>query len=158
MIQPDRFWKGFCRALGLDPLIVDPRFDSHMLRTENSADFRQLITNLFMVRTQDESASLLDEGRCIWAPIQTLDEVIDDPQVIANEFRSTKEPPEDREFQIATVPMKFHRTPAEVAELAPELGQRAVGCPSQPTGKLLRISQSKNGHKHAILQADGYFN
>ena len=123
MFQSDRFWEGFCRALGLDPLIVDPRFDSHVLRTENGADFRQLITTLVMVRTQDESASLLDEGRCIWAPIQTLDEVIDDPQVIVNEFTSTNEPPEDGEFQIATVPMKFHRTLAEVAELAPELGQ-----------------------------------
>ena len=123
MIQSARFWEGFCRALGLERLIANPRFDSHMARTENSADLRQLITDRFMERTQDEWASLLDDGRCIWAPVQTLDEVIDDTQVFANEFTTTMEPPEDGEFQLVTVPMKFHRTPAEVAELAAELGQ-----------------------------------
>jgi crotonobetainyl-CoA:carnitine CoA-transferase CaiB-like acyl-CoA transferase len=94
-----------------------------MARTENSADLRQLITDRFMVRTQVEWASPLDEGRRICAPVQTLDEIIGDPQVIANEFTTTMEPPEDGEFQLVTVPMKFHRTPTEVAALAAELGQ-----------------------------------
>jgi crotonobetainyl-CoA:carnitine CoA-transferase CaiB-like acyl-CoA transferase len=123
MIQSDRFWDGFCRALELENLIADSRFDSHVARTENSADLRQIITDRFAERTLDEWAPGLDEGRCIWAPVQTLDEVIDDPQVIANEFTTTLEHPEDGEFQLVKMPMKFHRTPAEAAELAPELGQ-----------------------------------
>lgn len=107
----------------MERLIADLRFDSHMARTENSADLRQLITDRFMERTQDEWASPLDEGRCIWAPVQALGEIIGDPQVIANEFKTTMEPHEDGEFQFVTVLMRFHRTPTEVAELAAELGQ-----------------------------------
>ncbi len=58
---------------------ADPRFDSHMARTENNAALLRIITDRFMELTRDEWAPLLDEGRCLWAPVQTLDEVIDDP-------------------------------------------------------------------------------
>lgn len=76
-----------------------------------------------MERTRDEWAPLLDEGGCMWAPVQTLDEVIEDPQVLANDFTTTLEHAEDGEFQLVRIPMKFHRTPAKATELAPELGQ-----------------------------------
>jgi crotonobetainyl-CoA:carnitine CoA-transferase CaiB-like acyl-CoA transferase len=123
MFQPVRFWEGFCRAMGFEHLITDPRFDSHKARTENSATLLQMVADRFMERTRDDWAPLLDEGGCIWAPVQTLDEVIDDPQVLANDFTTTLEHPEDGEFQLVSIPMKFHRTPAEATGLAPELGQ-----------------------------------
>ena len=123
MIQSDRFWEGFCRALDFEHLASDPRFDSHMARIDNNVALLRIITDRFMELTRDEWAPLLDEGRCLWAPVQTLDEVIDDPQVLANEFTTTLEHAEDGEFQLVQTPMKFHRTPAEATELAPELGQ-----------------------------------
>jgi crotonobetainyl-CoA:carnitine CoA-transferase CaiB-like acyl-CoA transferase len=76
-----------------------------------------------MERTRDDWASRLDEGRCIWVPVQTTDELADDPQVVANEYTTTLEHADEGEFQLVQTPMKFHRTPTKASGLAPELGQ-----------------------------------
>ncbi|MDP7535082.1 MAG: CoA transferase [SAR202 cluster bacterium] len=123
MIQSVRFWEGFCRALDIEHLTNDARFESHEARTENSAELLRIVTDLFAQRTRDEWAVRLDEGRCIWAPVQTLDEIGRDPQVLANEYTTTLEHAEDGEFRVVQAPMKFHRTPAAATSPAPELGQ-----------------------------------
>ena len=65
----------------------------------------------------------MDSENCIWAPIQTLDEVMEDPQVNANDYTDILEHPMDGEFRILNTPMQFSRTPGKVQGLAPELGE-----------------------------------
>ncbi len=123
MIQSDRFWTGFCRALEIEHLTDDPRFVSHVARTENGAALLRIVTDRIAERTRGDWAARLDEGGCIWAPIQTVDELADDPQVVANEYTKMLEHADGGEFQLVQAPMKFHRTPTETTGLAPELGQ-----------------------------------
>ena len=89
MIESERFWEGFCRALGLENLATDPRFDSHADRSESNRELIAILDERFSTRTRDEWARRLDEAGCIWAPVQTLDEVIVDPQVHANGYTAT---------------------------------------------------------------------
>ncbi|MCH8110191.1 MAG: CoA transferase [Chloroflexi bacterium] len=123
MIESERFWAGFCRALGLERLIDDPRFDDHFHRVEHSQELFRILEEQFATKSRPEWAKLLDEEGCIWAPIQTLDEVIEDPQVRANGYTSALEHQEEGEFEVVTTPMSFQRTPAEAKSPAPELGQ-----------------------------------
>ena len=123
MIESERFWDGFCAALGLDDLVADPRFDTHVHRVENNLELLKIVTERFLQRTRDEWAPRLDEGRCIWAPIQTLEEVIEDPQALTNGYTTTLDHAEEGEFQLVSTPMKFQRTPAQTTDPAPELGQ-----------------------------------
>ena len=82
-----------------------------------------MLEERFATKSRPEWAEKLDEESCIWAPIQTLDEVIVDPQVRANGYTTALEHQEEGEFEVVSTPMGFQRTPAEATSPAPELGQ-----------------------------------
>ena len=123
MIESDRFWQGFCRALGLEQLTPDPQFDSHARRTEHNRRLIGILEERFAARTREEWAQRLDAEKCLWGPVQTLDEVIVDPQARYNDYTTTLEHPEEGRYELVSTPMKFERTPAEAKSPAPELGQ-----------------------------------
>jgi crotonobetainyl-CoA:carnitine CoA-transferase CaiB-like acyl-CoA transferase len=123
MIESERFWPGFCRALGLEHLRTDPRFDSHSQRLQHHRELIALLNQQFRTRTRQEWAQRLDWERCIWAPVQTLDEVIVDPQVHANGYLTTLRHPDKGAYQVVSTPLKFQRTPGEAQGPAPEVGQ-----------------------------------
>ena len=56
-------------------------------------------------------------------PIQTLDQVVNDPQVRANSCTTTVTHAEEGDFEILTPPIKYARTPGQPTATAPELGQ-----------------------------------
>ena len=123
MIESERFWNGFCQALGMDELADDPRFDSHVARLEHSKQLVEIIEGRFASESFEHWSASLDEQRCIWAPVQTLDQVVDDPQIHANSYTTTLTHAEEGDFKILTPPMKYSRTPGKPSSPAPELGQ-----------------------------------
>jgi crotonobetainyl-CoA:carnitine CoA-transferase CaiB-like acyl-CoA transferase len=123
MLESERFWPGFCRAMGLEALERDPRFDTHAHRRENAPELIRILDERFATRTRAEWGQRLDAEGCIWAPVQTLDEVLHDPQVHANGFVATLRHPSGESFSVVTAPMKFRRTPAHPRGPAPALGQ-----------------------------------
>ena len=123
MIESERFWQGFCRTLDLEHITDDPRFDSHANRAQHSRELISILEKQFASKSRDEWAGMLDVERCIWAPVQTLDEVIEDPQVHANGYTTDMRHPEEGDFQMLNAPMKFARTPGAPTSTAPEHGQ-----------------------------------
>ena len=124
MIESERFWEGFCRATRLEDLRGDTRFAGHADRIQNSRELISILDALFLTKPRAEWAKLLDAANCIWAPVQTLDEVIDDPQLSANNYIDTMSNAEGGEFRILKTPMQFSRTPAQIRGVAPELGEQ----------------------------------
>jgi crotonobetainyl-CoA:carnitine CoA-transferase CaiB-like acyl-CoA transferase len=123
MIESERFWPGFCRAMNLEPLLTDPRYDSHAHRMQHHRALIDLLDQRFGTRTRQEWAQRLDQERCIWAPIQTLDDVIVDPQVQANSYLTPLRHPDKGVYQVVSAPMRFQRTPGAPQGPAPEVGQ-----------------------------------
>lgn len=119
----DPFWPGVCRALGLAELIDDPRFSSHSRRMENCRELIKIFEERFASLGRAEWGERLDAEGCIWAPVQTLDEVIADPQAHANGYFVTLKHPGGEEYQVVAAPLKFRRTPGQVKGPAPEVGQ-----------------------------------
>lgn len=66
---------------------------------------------------------MLDRGGCIWAPVQTMDELAADAQVLANGYLAEVTHERHGGFRLVNVPMRFGRTPARARGAAPELGQ-----------------------------------
>ena len=56
-------------------------------------------------------------------PVQSLDEVIADPQAEANGYFLDMTHPSEGEFTLVSPPLKFTRTPARTPGVAPEFGQ-----------------------------------
>ena len=123
MIESERFWDGFCEALGIEGFAKDQRFNSHVNRIQHSKELVEIIEDRFISDSLEHWATRLDQQRCIWAPVQTLDQVADDPQLQANGYTVTLRHAEEGDFEILTAPIKYARTPAMPSSAAPELGQ-----------------------------------
>ena len=83
-LQPDRYWGGICRAIGREDLATDPRYNTLEGRAEHCAELRETLAAAFLTRTLGEWKPLL--AGVPFAPYQTLQEAVNDPQARANEF------------------------------------------------------------------------
>lgn len=81
--QGDVDWAPICRAAGLEHLIDDERFTTAKARRANSVELVGLLDDGFGQFSKDEMAARLDANVLAWAPVQTLAEVVKDPQAIA---------------------------------------------------------------------------
>jgi len=121
ILQPDRYWARFCRAVGREDLAQNPKYATIEGRAEDVAELRQIFTQIFMTKTYEEWHTLL-EG-IPYAPNQSLKEIIHDPQARTSGcFVSYDHPQQGRIDQIAN-PVIMSQTPANVRMPAPEFGQ-----------------------------------
>jgi crotonobetainyl-CoA:carnitine CoA-transferase CaiB-like acyl-CoA transferase len=86
---------GLFRALGLNDMITDPRFATMASRQtpENFALWGEAVDTAFQSMTTDEVLPRLYAEQVPAAPILTVDEVFDDPQVKLNDAIQTWEHP-----------------------------------------------------------------
>jgi len=123
MLQSDLQWPGFCRAIESPELETDPRFASMEARAQNCEDLIRILDQIFAMLSLRKWEERLREHKCIYARIQTPDEVINDPQAIANNFFAEIEHPVTGRTKLVTTPVRFLRNPASVKIAAPEVGQ-----------------------------------
>ena len=100
-------WPGFCRALGLDHLIEDPRFDTGPKRQQNGDALNQIIAQQLATRPAAEWAAKLKEANEYVSVVQEMWEVRDDPQVIANQMLATFEQPGVGTVETVNTPFKM---------------------------------------------------
>lgn len=123
MLVSDMYWPQFCRAIGREDLQKNPSFATFEDRNENREELIVLLDELFAQRTLDEWAPLLDEQGCIWAPAQTMKEVISDPQSRARGAFTKINHPTQGEIELVDTPVKFSKAEVGARGPAPELGQ-----------------------------------
>ena len=121
--QPDRYWPPFCRALGLTDLQDDPRFKTLKAREENCAELVTIIDEAFAGNTRDEWLAILAAHDLIYSPIKDYWEVVNDPQVLENEFLTDYNHPALGEIKEIGIPVELSKTPGSIREPAPQLGQ-----------------------------------
>ena len=122
--QADRYWPSFAAALGLGDLIDDPRFADTISRGENRHELIPMLDRIFAQKTYDEWADILESsGDFIFSPVQSLTELPDDPQVIANDYITEVDHPDLGRVKLANHPVSYSATPHSIRSVAPELGQ-----------------------------------
>ena len=124
-LQPDPYWEPLARVLGLEHLIDDPRFSDMAARAENSAELVKIIDEVFATKTVDEwdQALRASEVDFIYAKVQSVEELEQDPQVIANDYITEFEHPVLGSVKMCNHPNIYSETPAGIWREAPELGQ-----------------------------------
>jgi crotonobetainyl-CoA:carnitine CoA-transferase CaiB-like acyl-CoA transferase len=119
-----RYWREFATALGLEELIDDPRVGDIKGMAAGSPELTAIIAERFRTRTADEWMKVLDGCEdLIYARVQTIQELKDDPQVIANNYITEFDHPALGKVRMCNFPVTFGSTPAGVWKEAPELGQ-----------------------------------
>jgi crotonobetainyl-CoA:carnitine CoA-transferase CaiB-like acyl-CoA transferase len=111
MLQADRFWPGFCAAIGRDDLLSDPRFADAHARAANVeacvAELDATFTTQPLAVWKERLAA--QEGQ--WDVLNTVSEVLRDPQVEANSFAHRVRYDGGHELVIVGSPVQFDGTP-----------------------------------------------
>lgn len=116
-------WVKFCDAIGETGLAADPRFTTNTLRTQNYEALRPLIAASMAQKTTAEWVSILQSAGVPNGPINSVDMVITDPQVVAREMVVDVEHPVAGLTKLPGIPIKMNVTPGEIRQPAPLLGQ-----------------------------------
>jgi len=123
MMQSERFWPDFCKAIGHPELQNDGRFNSDEKRELNNELLIAIINEVFARKTLREWIDILDRHGLVSSKAQTVSEITDDPQAIANDFFVKLDHPNEGEIRLVASPVKFSDTEATVKGPAPEVGQ-----------------------------------
>jgi crotonobetainyl-CoA:carnitine CoA-transferase CaiB-like acyl-CoA transferase len=125
MLQADRYWADFCRAIDRPQLLDDERFANIGLRAQNSEACVAEIDAALAERTRDEWIEVFDrsEGDFILTVVNSIDDLPQDPQVIANDYVVDFEHPNHGPIQVQGMPVELRETPGQVRDPAPEFGQ-----------------------------------
>jgi crotonobetainyl-CoA:carnitine CoA-transferase CaiB-like acyl-CoA transferase len=111
------------RALGHPEWAEDERFSTPVERRRNSQALAELVTGAVETFTTSELSSRLEAEQVPFAPVLSLEEVPNDPQIGHNGALRTRDHPVAGRVLEAVPPIRFSGTPTELTPLAPSLGQ-----------------------------------
>jgi len=123
MGQSDLQWPGFCRAIERPELKNDPRFKDMQAREENCEQLIQIIDEVLATKDRDEWRKRFNENGCICGLVQSPEEVIADPQALANDFFVEIDHPVAGRLKLVNTPIRFSQNPAIIKGPAPQVGQ-----------------------------------
>jgi formyl-CoA transferase len=120
--SPEKFWRGLLTVTGREALASDERFHTRELRVRNYDALCAELTAAFRARPRAEWLALLEAQDVPSGPINTIDEVFADPQVVALDMR--KNLPHRTRGTVSVVgnPVRLSATPPRVETSAPDLG------------------------------------
>jgi crotonobetainyl-CoA:carnitine CoA-transferase CaiB-like acyl-CoA transferase len=122
-LEGERHWPPLCRSVGHPEWLTDERFATPEARALNAATLIGAFDEVFAQKTRDEWGKIFDaEQDMWWAPVQTLDEVVADPQVRAA-GGLIDVPDGATTTTLPATPADFAGTPCEPRWMAPEPGQ-----------------------------------
>ncbi|MDD5094920.1 MAG: CoA transferase [Dehalococcoidia bacterium] len=122
-VQADRYWADLCHALGLEHIQNDPRFENMVVRGRNAAECIAIMDETFATKTRAEwLQNLGSAGDLIYESVNTIPEMMQDPQVRANRYIVDFDHPVWGKMTQAGFPMHFTRSPASIRLPAPEFG------------------------------------
>jgi crotonobetainyl-CoA:carnitine CoA-transferase CaiB-like acyl-CoA transferase len=120
--SPEKFWRGLLVVTGREALATDERFRTREMRVKNYDALCAELTTAFQARPRTEWLRLLEVKDVPSGPINTIDEVFADPQVVALAMR--KDLPHRTRGTVSVVgnPVRLSATPPRVETAAPDLG------------------------------------
>jgi crotonobetainyl-CoA:carnitine CoA-transferase CaiB-like acyl-CoA transferase len=121
MLQGQRYWPNFCRAIGHPELIEDPRFDVDAHRAANITECVRVLDEIFATKTLEEWKALLLTQDGQWDVVQKVGELPKDAAAIANSFVQDVDYGDGRSLKMVSTPVQFDRQALPIRP-APELG------------------------------------
>jgi crotonobetainyl-CoA:carnitine CoA-transferase CaiB-like acyl-CoA transferase len=119
----DRIWERLCEAVGREDWKKNPRFLNGLERLRNRDALTGELEGELGRATVAEWVERLNEAGIPCGPVYALDQVFEDPQVLARGMRVELPHPILGTFRTTGPPLKFERTPVRVERRPPLLGE-----------------------------------
>ena len=116
-------WTNFCRVLGFPELATDPRFERMESRLAHYNELRPVIDRALAPLTRAEVLSRMAEAGIPAGPINTVGEILEDPQIHARNMVVELTHPEYGPLRVLGIPVKFSETPGSVETAPPLFGE-----------------------------------
>jgi formyl-CoA transferase len=143
----DRLFERLCLMFGHPEWATDARFVDNTSRVRHRAALAQVIESETVACSCAEVIGRLEAAEIPCGPINTYDQVFDDPQVKAREMVVATEHPTLGPIRTLGSPLKMSATPVTVGRPAPRLGEHSV--------EILREAGYADDQIAAIVRAAG---
>ena len=121
--SPEKFWRGLLEVVGKKEWAEDARFRDRKGRTENYDLLTGLLQSIFSGGRREEWLQRLQAHDVPCAPLNTLGEVFDDPQVREYGFPIEVEHPRMGKMRLVGSGVDLSRTPPGIKMPPPTLGE-----------------------------------
>lgn len=124
----DRQFRDFCEMAGALHLADDPRYATNSERSGNREELIPLVADEMRKKTMAEWLEGLRERQVPCSPVNTVDQVFEDPQVTARGMQIEMPYPQAAAGTVPLVasPIKMSGTPPEYRHAPPTLGQHTA--------------------------------
>jgi len=122
-VANNALFERFCRAVGLEELLDDPRFVDNPTRVAHRKDIVPLIERRFTKMTRADIVERLRKAAVPVGPIYTLDEVVADPVVRHLGLVTAVDHPKAGRVSMPGVPVRMSDTAPSVRTPPPDLGE-----------------------------------
>ncbi|UCH54038.1 MAG: CoA transferase [Pseudomonadota bacterium] len=122
-IGNDGQWQRFCVAAGQPELANDSRFATNPARVAHRAELVPMLDVMFAARNVEDWRRLCASADVPGGPVNALDQVFADPQILARNMRVEVPHPTAEKLPLAGTPLKLSATPATITSPPPLLGE-----------------------------------
>jgi crotonobetainyl-CoA:carnitine CoA-transferase CaiB-like acyl-CoA transferase len=119
----DRFWRKLTRALDLEWMATDARFAVNKDRVVHRAELERIVEDAIARYDREPLLKILDEADVPATPVNTVDQVMNDPQTIERGIIQRVTHPKLGEIPVVGTPIKFSRMSPGVRRPAPLRGE-----------------------------------
>jgi crotonobetainyl-CoA:carnitine CoA-transferase CaiB-like acyl-CoA transferase len=119
----ERFFRRLLQATGLGQLLDDERFSTPAGRLQHFGELDALLLPWFAERTRQEAFTELEKYSVMCSPVNTVEEVLEDPQIRAREFFFDIDHPSIGRLTFPGAPFEMTETPWSIRRPAPRLGE-----------------------------------
>ncbi|MGB7302253.1 MAG: CaiB/BaiF CoA-transferase family protein [Burkholderiaceae bacterium] len=146
-VGSQKLWKIFCPLIGRPDMVDDPRFSTNTQRNANRDEVVRILQEIFLTKTYEQWEALLVEAGIPMGAINTIDKLMDHPQVKARGSMVEVDHPRAGKVKMVGVPVRLSKTPGGIRSPSPSLGEH--------TAEVLRELLDLPDDKIAQLLANG---
>ncbi|OZI40596.1 CoA transferase [Bordetella genomosp. 1] len=119
----DSQFRNYCRVIGLPELADDPRFAINPQRVRNREVLVPLLAERMASGARDTWLTELERAGVPAGPINTVDQVYEDPHVLARQMKRELPHPLGGTVPVAASPLKLSGSPVQYHRAPPVLGE-----------------------------------
>lgn len=120
----DRAWPEVCALIGRKDLVADERFDTFIKRIgTNAKALIAILDDAFATGTARDWVARLNDAGMLAAVVQNYAQVVDDPQILANQYIQHVPHPGHAPVRIPSSGIAVDGEPVRIDRLAPQHGE-----------------------------------
>lgn len=122
-VASQKLWESFCKLVGRDEWIADPRFESNPKRVEHRDALLPLVREVLAQKTCDEWMELFVEASIPSGPVNDMEHLFADPQLLHRGMVAEVAHPTIGNLKLTGLPVKYSETPGRIDLAPPLLGE-----------------------------------